>query len=115
VRLALIRLGPALLLALIPSAHAQEPASLRDSTFTALEVCITKRQQEPCGSADTALQALIRSAEVPEQRLHQPRCLGALTRVETSLATFRWRLNTAAALQRMVEAAAADCSAPIGD
>ncbi|MEB3169252.1 MAG: hypothetical protein VKK97_11055 [Synechococcaceae cyanobacterium] len=111
---ALIRLGPALVLALITSAQAQQPASLRHNTFTALELCVTDRDQEACASADTALQALIRSAESPEERLHQPRCLGALTRVETSLATFRWRLNTAATLQRMVEGAAVDCSAPVG-
>jgi hypothetical protein len=116
----LIRLGPALLLALFPMGvvRSQEQpeapptyASVRSNAFEALELCVNQRKPEPCTAADTALQHLIRSAEAPEQRLVAPRCLSALTRVETSLNTFRWRLETTTALQAMVNGAASDCPA----
>ena len=113
-----IHQGPALLLALLQhSAVAQQPTELDHSAlqrqaFAALERCLNLRQQQACDEADPPLQALIRSAETPQQRLIAPRCLSGLTRVETHLNTVRWRLQSPAALQQMVEAAAADCPAP---
>ena len=112
----LIRIGPALLLALhLPAALAAEapaPAANRYSAaFSALNRCSTMRRQEACLEADTALQDLIRQQEGPEQRLRHPRCLGALTHVETLLAAFRWRFENSANLQRVVAAAAAQCPA----
>ena len=69
---------------------------VRSQAFAALEHCLSERQQRACS----------------EQRLAQPRCLSALTRVETHLHAVRWRLETTAALRTMVEAAAVDCPAP---
>ena len=119
------RLGPVLLLTGIHSitVQAQEqaagplsPAVLRNTAFTALEHCVAERTQESCAAAEQALQALIGSAQTSQQRLHRPRCLSGLTRVETSLHTFRWGLSTTGVLKTMVDSAALDCptaSAPI--
>jgi hypothetical protein len=85
---------------------------VRSQAFAALERCLSECQQRACDEADPALQALIRLAETSEQRLAQPRCLSALTRVETHLNAVRWRLETTAALRTMMEAAAVDCQAP---
>jgi hypothetical protein len=110
----LIRIGPALLLALhLPaalSAEAPAPAAnLHSAAFSALNRCSTARRQETCLEAHTALEVLIRQEEGPEQRLRQPRCLGALTHVETVLAAFRWRFENSTNLQRVIEAAATQC------
>ncbi len=114
--LTLLRLGPALLLALhFPPALAAEaaapPANARSAAFDALNRCSTTRQQDTCLEARSALEALIRQEEAPEQRLHHPRCLGALTHVETVLAAFRWRLENAGNLQRVIDAAEGQCPA----
>jgi hypothetical protein len=114
--LTLLRLGPALLLALhLPPALAAEAAApaanARSAAFAALNRCSSTRQQEACVDARSALEALIRQEEAPEQRLKHPRCLGALTHVETVLAAFRWRLENAGNLQRVIEAAVGQCPA----
>ena len=112
----LLRLGPALLLALhLPPALAAEatapPANARSAAFAALNRCSSTRQQDTCLEARSALEALIRQEEAAEQRLQHPRCLGALTHVETVLAAFRWRLENAGNLQRVIEAAVGQCPA----
>jgi hypothetical protein len=112
----LLRIGPTLLLALqLPAAQAtdqpsQPAADLRGTALTALNRCSTTRQQQMCLEASTALQALIRQEEGTEQRQLRPRCLGALTQVETVLAAFRWRLERSENLQRVVDAASVQCS-----
>ncbi len=114
----LLRIGPALLLALqLPAAQAadqpsQPAADLRSTALTALNRCSSTRQQQACQEASTALQALIRQEEGAEQRQLRPRCLGALTHVETVLAAFRWRLERSENLQRVVDAAAVQCADP---
>lgn len=109
-----IRIGTALLLALQQSAAlaAEAPvpsANLRSAAFSALNRCSTTRQQETCLEANTTLQALISQEEGAQQRLSHPRCLGALTQVETVLAAFRWRLENSGNLQQMLDAAAVQC------
>jgi hypothetical protein len=110
----LIRIGPALLLVLqcLPAmaAEATAPAtSLRSAAFAALNRCRSTRRQETCLDAQNALEALIRQEEGPEQRLNNPRCLGALTHLETVLAAFRWRLENSDNLQQVIDAAAGQC------
>ena len=112
----LIRIGPALLLALhLPAALAAEApapaANLHSAAFSALNRCSTARRQETCLEAHTALEVLIRQEESPDARLSRPRCLGALTHVETVLAAFRWRLENSANLQSVIDAAAGQCPA----
>jgi hypothetical protein len=112
----LIRIGPALLLALqFPPALATEatvpPANLRNTAFAALNRCSATRKQDACFEAQSALEALIRQEEGPEQRLNQPRCFGALTHAETVLAAFRWRFETDANLKRVIAAAEQHCTA----
>jgi len=116
----LLRIGPALLLALhLPAGLAAEPAAKpeapaadgRSAAFTALNRCSATRKQDSCLEAKSALEALIRQEELPDARLSRPRCLGALTHVETVLAAFRWRLENSANLQSVMDAAAGQCPA----
>ena len=116
----LIQRGAALLLALqLPAASAAEPAApfAGGSAFEALSRCANERQQSSCQQAEEALQALIKQQESPEQQLQHPRCLGALSQVETVLAVFRWRLETHDNLLRVIQAAQQHCpqaSADVG-
>ena len=106
----LLPLAPALLLALpLPVVPNEAPSSFRDAVFRSLNRCSATRKQQACTDADAALQALIRQEEAPDARERQPRCLGALTQVETLLATFRWRLETNSNLQTSIDAAATQC------
>ena len=112
----LIRIGPALLLALqFPPALATEAtvptANLRNTAFAALNRCSGTLKQDACLEAQSALEALIRQEEGPEQRLNQPRCFGALTHAETVLAAFRWRFETDANLKRVIATAEQHCTA----
>lgn len=117
-----IRIGTVLLLALQLSAAlaAEAPApatNLRSAALSALNRCSTTRQHEACLEANTTLQALISQEEGAQQRLSRPRCLGALTQVETVLAAFRWRFENSRNLQQMIDAAAVQCppnSATVG-
>jgi hypothetical protein len=93
----------------LPVVPDSSSGNLRDEAFRSLNHCSTTRQQQACRQADTNLQALIVEQEQPEARERQPRCLGALTQVETALATFRWRLETSTNLQRAIDAAEAQC------
>lgn len=103
-------LSPVLLLALqLPVVPDASSSNLRDAAFRSLNHCSSSRQQQACAEADTTLQALIVEQEQPEARERQPRCLGALTQVETMLATFRWRLETSTNLKRAIDAASAQC------
>jgi hypothetical protein len=107
----LLRIGPALLLALqLPAAHAAD--DLRSAALTALNRCSTTRQQLACGEASEALQGLISLEEGEEERQLRPRCLGALTHVETVLAAFRWQLERSENLQAVINAAAVQCGDP---
>ena len=85
--------------------------NLSKTAFTALSRCSATRKQDACLEAQTALEALIRQAEGPEQRLNQPRCFGALTHAETVLAAFRWRFETDANLKRVIATAELNCPA----
>ena len=109
----LIRLGPALLLALqLPITAAEPPPSGSALTaFSALNRCSSSRQQQACLEAESALKALIQQQEAEDQRRQHPRCLGALTQVETVLATFRWGFNTNTNLKRVISAAEQQCTA----
>ena len=117
----LLHIGPALLLALhLPAGLAAEPSAKpeasaadgRSAAFTALNRCSATRKQDSCLEAKSALEALIRQEEPPDARLSRPRCLGALTHVETVLATFRWRLENSVNLQSVIDAAALQCADP---
>jgi hypothetical protein len=93
----------------LPVVPDTSSSNLRDAAFRSLNDCSSTRQQQACRQADTNLQALIVEQEQPEARERQPRCLGALTQVETALATFRWRLETSTNLQRAIGSAEAQC------
>ncbi|MBV2351108.1 hypothetical protein KUL97_05215 [Synechococcus sp. HK05] len=117
----LLRIGPALLLALhLPTGLAAEPSAKPEASaadglgaaFTALNRCSATRTQDSCLAAKSALEALIRQEESPDARLSRPRCLGALTHVETVLAAFRWRLENSANLQSVIDAATVQCTDP---
>ena len=116
----LIQRGAALLLALqLPVASALEPPNQPGASlaFKALRRCDNERQPSICLEAEGALKALIQREEAPDQRLAHPRCLGALSHVETVLAVFRWELETNDNLQRVIEVAQQQCppdSAPVG-
>ena len=120
----LIQRGAALLLALqLPAASAAEtlpqpaPGPNAGSAFQALSRCANGLQQSSCLEAEAALKALMQQQETPDQRLQHPRCLGALSQVETVLAVFRWRLETNDNLQRVIAAAEQQCpqdSAAVG-
>jgi hypothetical protein len=107
---ALLPVGPMLLLALqLPVVPDGASSSFRDAAFRSLNRCSSSRQPQACADADAALQALIRQQDNPEARERQPRCLGALTQLESVLATFRWRLETNTNLQRAIDAASDQC------
>ncbi len=116
----LIQRGAALLLALqLPVASALEPPNQPGASlaFQSLSRCANERQPSICLEAEGALKALIQREEAPDQRLAHPRCLGALSHVETVLAVFRWELETNDNLQRVIEVAQQQCppdSAPVG-
>ncbi len=114
----LLRIGPALLLALhLPAGLAAEPSAKpeapaadgRSAAFTALNRCSATRKQDSCLEAKSALEALIRQEEGAKQRQLRPRCLGALSHVETVLAAFLWQLERSDNLQRVIDAATDQC------
>lgn len=117
-----IRIGTALLLTLQLSTALAEQApvpttNLRGAALSALNQCSSTRQQQACLEANTVLQNLIIQEEGAQQRLRHPRCLGALTQVETVLAAFRWRFENSRNLQQVLDAAAVQCppnSAAVG-
>jgi len=113
-----IQRGAFLLLAFpLPALSAPEPAPQpaqgleAGSVFAALNRCASTRQATACLDAEGALKGLIQLQEAPDQRQLHPRCLGALSQVETVLAVFRWRLETNDNLQRMIDAAQLQCPA----
>jgi hypothetical protein len=110
----LLQIGPALVLALLQSAstQAQVPPNPRAEAFSSLDRCTTLRQQDACALAATNLEALLKINDAPQQSEHQPRCLPALTRVETYLAAYRWGLETTADLERVVAEAKQQCPEP---
>ena len=108
----LTQLGPALLLALQPAAAEPAVPSLHAAAFSALIRCAESRSQQTCQLADSELKALIRDQERAEQRELQPRCLGALTQLESLLAAYRWRLETTDNLRLAINAANQQCPAP---
>ena len=109
----LIRLGPALLLALqLPVAAATPaPESSALEPFSALRRCSSTRQQQACQEADVAIKNLIEQQTAEQQRRQHPRCFGALTHLETVLAAFRWGLETDANLKERIAAAEQQCPA----
>ena len=70
------------------------------------------RRQADCLDAATQLETLIKASERPGPQLLRPRCLGALSQLESHLAAFRWSLETATDLGRAVADARRDCPAP---
>ena len=110
----LFEMGPALLLALqLPLAAATPPAPENSALepFSALRRCSSTRQQQACLDADVALKTLIQQQTAEQQRRQHPRCLGALTHLETVLAAFRWGLETDTNLQQRIAAAEQQCPA----
>ena len=113
----ILRIGPALLLALQATAAQgadqtnAAATNLRSTALAALNRCSSTRQQQACQEASDALQALILQEEGAEQRQSRPRCLGALTHTETVLAAFRWRLERSDHLQRVIDATTEQCPA----
>ena len=106
-------LASLLLLALQPAAAPDaSPPAPHTAAFSALEHCADSRSQQGCLEAETALKALIVDQEREEERQQHPRCLGALTHVETVLAVYRWRLENTGNLQGAIQAAAQQCPAP---
>jgi hypothetical protein len=84
-------------------------ANLRTAALADLNRCSSTRQQQPCLAASESLQALIRQEEGAKQRQLRPRCLGALSHVETVLAAFLWQLERSDNLQRVIDAATDQC------
>lgn len=95
----------ALAVALAPPPAAVPPAAVPAQAFSALDRCLSTRQQQACSDADVELQQLIRTSE-------QPRCLSALTQLETHLAAFRWQLEGVSDLRIKLQQARQDCPAP---
>lgn len=112
----LLLLVPALLLSLQRNASGEVlPVDSHATGFAALNNCLSSRQQLACQEADTALQDLIQQQGALQRQQH-PRCLGALTQLETVLALFRWRLESNGNLERLIRSAEPLCptaSAPI--
>ena len=106
---ALIQLGPALLLAVQSAAVEPQPAVLHSAAFSALIRCANSRSPATCLDADTALKTLIQDQEREEARQLHPRCLGALTQLESVLAAYRWRLENTGNLRLAIQAAAQQC------
>lgn len=107
-----ILLLPVLLMGLQRAASgAETPVDSRAAAITALNRCLSSRQPMACLEADTALQELLQQ-QGALQRQQQPRCLPALTRVETYLAAYRWGLETTTNLQRVVAEAQQQCPEP---
>ena len=118
-------MSPAARIALVVALSASAAASpqgapglerqLQALAFGAITRCISTRRQADCSEADTALQHLIRSSEQPHAQQQRPRCLGALTQLETHLAAVRWRLERTSDLAIQLEEAQQDCpAAPSG-
>lgn len=104
-----MQLGPALLLALQPVAAEPPASSPHTAAFSALIRCADSRSQQSCLQADTELKALIVDQEREEERQQHPRCLGALTQLESLLAVYRWRLESTDNLRLAIQAAAEQC------
>lgn len=106
---ALNLLGPA------ASAQGQPSAPYRDlrsQLSGELDSCLAAPSGPACNQARLVLQALIRVSERPMQRQLRPRCLGALSQLETHLSVFSWGLEPAERLQQQRDQAMLLCPAP---
>jgi hypothetical protein len=109
----------ALGLSLPPLAVSAEPAppaplyrELRPQLLEALGSCTSPQPLERCEPASQQLQDMIRVSELPAAREQRPRCLGALTLLETHLTVFRWGLEPRQQLQTVIQQLEQDCPPP---
>ena len=86
---------------------------LRPQLMAALRDCTSPQPLELCEPASQRLQDLIALSERPAAREQRPRCLGALTLLETHLTVFRWGFEPRNQLQTAIERVEQDCPAPL--
>ena len=98
-----------------PQASPQTPPyrELRPQLLAALRDCTSPQPLELCEPASQRLQELITLNERPAAREQRPRCLGALTLLETHLTVFRWGFEPKEHLQAVIQQVEQDCPAPL--
>ena len=76
---------------------------VRPQLLPALRDCTSPQPLELCEPASQRLQELIVISQRPLARERRPRCLGALTQLETHLTVFRWGFEPKEHLQTMIQ------------
>ena len=85
-------------------AAAQPPdAGLREQLLDALQTCTSPEPASRCEPASQRLQELIAFYETAAAREQRPRCLGALSLLDSHLRVFRWRLEPLERLQAVIQ------------
>ena len=99
-----------------PQASPQTPRyrELRPQLMTSLRDCTSPQPLELCEPASQRLQELIAISERPYAREQRPRCLGALTLLETHLTVFRWGYEPRQHLEAVIQHVEQACPAPRG-
>ena len=86
---------------------------LRPQLLAALRDCTSPQPLALCEPASQRLQELIALSERPTARELRPRCLGALTLLDTHLTVFRWGFEPRQRLDPVIQQVEQACPAPI--
>ena len=86
---------------------------LRPQLLAALRDCTSPLPLALCEPASQRLQELITLSERPTARDQRPRCLGALTLLETHLTVFRWGFEPRQHLDPVIQQVEQACPAPL--
>ena len=86
---------------------------LRPQLLAALRDCTSPQPLALCEPASQRLQELIAISERPTARELRPRCLGALTLLDTHLTVFRWGFEPRQQLDPVIQQVEQACPAPI--
>lgn len=86
---------------------------LRPLLLAALRDCTDAQPLALCEPASQRLQELITISERPTARDQRPRCLGALTLLDTHLTAFRWGFEPRQQLDLVIGLVEQACPAPL--
>jgi hypothetical protein len=86
-----------------PPAATDGYSMLRAQLLDALQTCTSPEPASRCEPASQRLQELIAFNETAAAREQRPRCLGALSLLDSHLRVFRWRLEPLERLQAVIQ------------